>query len=84
MIILAHMTNALVGSYLLKIFVERTKSCLDFSLTYHIVHFALVWYYSRSLPDTFIWYFINACCACVMCVGGEFLCSRDEMRIIQL
>ena len=82
--ILAHITNAFISAYLLKIFVERSKACLDFSLTYYTIHFLLVWYYSRGLPDTFIWYFVNVISACIMCVTAEYLCRREEMKLIPI
>jgi len=82
MIILAHILNSFAGAHLIKLFVERSKACLDFSLTYHMLHFISVWYYSKGIPDTFIWYFINAVSACIMCVASEFLCRREEMKSI--
>lgn len=84
LVILAHVSNALVGAYLLNLFVERTKLCLDFSLTYYGIHLLVVWYYSGSLPDTFIWYFVNVAGAFIMCVFAEFLCSREEMKPIPI
>ena len=84
MIIVAHLANSIVGAYLLKIFVERSKSCLDFSVTHYVIHFVLVWFYTGSIPDTFIWYFINACGIFLMCVGGELLCRREEMKSIPI
>lgn len=84
MIVLAHLANAFVSAYLLMIFVERSRQCLDFSITYYVVHFVCVWYYSRSIPDSFVWYFINIFGACIMCVTSEFLCRREEMRSIPI
>lgn len=84
LVIIAHLANSLVGAYLLRVFVERSKSCLDFSLTYYIIHFICVWYYNKSMPDTFIWYFINACGAFIMCVASEFLCRKEEMKSIPI
>lgn len=84
MVIIAHLSNSFVGAYLLKIFVERSKSCLDFSLTYYTIHLILVWYHTASIPDTFIWYLINGCGLFLMCVGGEFLCRREEIKSIPI
>lgn len=83
-VIIAHLFNPLVSAYLLKIFVERSKSCLDFSITYYLIHFLLVWLYSGSIPDTFIWYFVNSVAACIMCVMGEYLCRREELKLIPI
>lgn len=84
LIILAHLGNSIIGAYLLKTFVERSKSCLDFSITYYVIHFILVWFYSKSIPDTFTWYIINIISACIMCVMAEVLCRREEMLSIPI
>jgi len=84
LIILAHLLNSFMNAYLLKTFVERSKLCLDFSLTYYSIHFICAWYYTRSMPDTFIWYFINVCGIFLMCVTSEFLCRKEEMKSIPI
>lgn len=84
LVIIAHILNSLVGAYLLKIFVERSKSCLDFAVTHYGIHFIIVWCYSKSIPDTFIWYFVNIASACIMCIVAEFLCRREEMKCIPI
>lgn len=84
LVIFAHLANAFAAAYLLKIFVERSKSCLDFSLTHYAIHFFCVWYYSKSIPDTFIWYFVNCVAVCIMCVTAEFLCRKEEMKLIPI
>lgn len=84
MVLVAHLVNPFVSAFLLKVFVERSRSCLDFSITYYFIHFLLVWFYSRSIPDTFIWYFVNSVAACIMCVTGEYLCRREELKLIPI
>lgn len=82
LVILAHLGNAVVAAFFVRYFVERSKSCLDFSLTHYFIHFILVWHYSEGIPDTFIWYFINVASICIMCIVSEFLCRKEEMKLI--
>lgn len=84
LVIISHIANSVIGAHLLKKFVERSKSCLDFSVTYFIIHFLIVWYRTGTMPDTFVWYFVNMMSAFIMCVMGEFLCRREEMKSIPI
>ena len=62
--------------------VQRTKLCLDFTCTVHLFHVIFCWYYNGALPLYFSWWVINLICVAVMCVAGEFLCMRTELRAI--
>ena len=62
--------------------VQRTKLCLDFTCTVHLFHMFFCWYYNGALPLYFSWWVINLICVAVMCVAGEFLCMRTELRAI--
>lgn len=84
MIILAHLTNSFVSAFLIKSFVERSKSCLDFSLTYSVIHFLLVWNYSNTMPDTFLWYLVCATVTTMTCLTSEFLCRREEIKSVPI
>ncbi|XP_015908231.1 protein SYS1 homolog [Parasteatoda tepidariorum] len=85
--------RCLVGSFLLNSlscslalwhFVQRTKLCLDFTVTTHLIHLLFCWCYSSTFPSTFSWWLLNIICVTVMCVCGEFLCMRTEMKAIPL
>lgn len=85
--------RCIVGSYLLNslccslglwYFVQRTKLCLDFTMTAHIFHLIVCWIYNSSFPNTLSWWLLNIVCISVMCVSGEFLCMRTEMKAIPL
>ncbi|KFM65857.1 Protein SYS1-like protein, partial [Stegodyphus mimosarum] len=76
--------NSLCGSLALWYFVQRTKLCLDFTVTAHLIHLIFCWWYSSSFPSTFSWWLLNIMCVTVMCVCGEFLCMRSEMKAIPL
>lgn len=84
LIILAHCINSFVSAFLIKTFVERSKLCLDFSLTYTVIHFILVWYYSKSIPTSFLWYFTYATITTVMCLTSEFLCRHEEIKSVPI
>lgn len=84
MVISAFVLNALVGSFLLWIIVERTKQCLDFSCTWHLIHLIICWFYNGEFPTTFSWWALNLACVTLMCVCGEFLCLRTELQAIPL
>lgn len=81
-VILSFVLNAFIGALALRFIVGRTKLCLDFSCTFHFIHLVICWYYNGTFPSTFSWWFLNAICATLMCVGGEFLCLRIELKEI--
>lgn len=82
-VILAHILNGIPSAYLVKSFVERSKLCLDFTVTHFVINFILVWHYN-SMPDSFLWYFINILSSTIMCVTSEFLCRQEEMKSIPI
>lgn len=81
-VILSFVLNAFVGALTLRFIVGRTKLCLDFTCTYHMVHLFICWFYNGAFPSTFSWWFLNAVCATVMCVCSEFLCLQIELKEI--
>ena len=62
--------------------VQRTKLCLDFSSTVHFLHLVLCTLYNSAPPISATWWVINLVCLTTMCVSGEFLCMRTELRTI--
>ncbi|XP_014661887.1 PREDICTED: protein SYS1 homolog [Priapulus caudatus] len=62
--------------------VQRTKQCLDYSTTVHVVHFLLCWCYNYQMPNTVAWWLLNLVCLILMTVTGEFLCMRTELKAI--
>lgn len=64
--------------------VQRTKQCLDFSSTAHLIHLIVCWYYNGHFPSAFSWWLLNLACLTIMCVSGEFLCMRTELQAIPL
>lgn len=80
--IAAFLFNALTCSLGLWYVVQRTKQCLDYTCTVHLFHVIFCWYFNGVLPNYLSWWIINLICVTVMCVGGEFLCMRTELRAI--
>lgn len=82
LLIAAFFFNALTCSLGLWYVVQRTKLCLDFTCTVHLFHILFCWYYNGAFPHFLSWWVINSICVAVMCVAGEFLCMRTELRAI--
>lgn len=81
--ILALLMNAVAGAFFLLLIVERTKKCLDFAATVHIVHAFLCLVFAGP-PSSLSWWFTTACCCALMTLLGEWLCMRREQREIPL
>ncbi|XP_014250158.1 protein SYS1 homolog isoform X2 [Cimex lectularius] len=86
-------TFVVVGSYLLNSFtgavnlwciVQRTKLCLDFAATAHLIHMILCWIYNGYFPTSLPWWLLNITDASIMCAFGEYLCRGTELKAIPL
>ena len=64
--------------------VQRTKLCLDFTVTTHFIHLLACWYYNGHFPFAFSWWVLNIACTAIMCVCAEFLCLRTQLKEIPL
>lgn len=73
----------LCGSVMLTIIVEKSKKCLDFSLTQLLLHFILTCLYG-GFPTQLQWWIVHIAGTIAMVVFGEYLCSRKEMEDIPL
>lgn len=82
LLVTAFFFNALACSAVLWQVVQRTKQCLDFTCTVHFFHIIICWIYNGYLGNTFSWWVINFICVAFMCVSGEYLCMRTELRAI--
>lgn len=80
----AFVLNSLTCSLGLWYIVGRTKQCLDYTVTVHIFHLVACWLYNSFFPNTLSWWLLNTVCVTLMCVFGEFLCMRTEMKSIPL
>lgn len=84
LVITIFLFNSLVGAVSLWWIVQRTKQCMDFACTAHLIHLVFCWFYNNSFPTSFSWWCLNLVSASVMCVCGEFLCMKTELRAIPL
>nr|CAG4635775.1 EOG090X0FH3 [Artemia franciscana] len=75
---------ALLNAASIWFLVGRTKLCLDFSTTIHILHLLFCWHYSGFFPKTATWWITNILCVAITCVCAEFLCLRSEMKAIPI
>lgn len=83
-IIIIFILNALIGAIALWWLVQRTKQCMDFACTAHLIHLLCCWIYNASFPSTFSWWCLNIISLSIMCVCGEFLCMKTELQAIPL
>ena len=70
-------------SFLLTIIVEKSKMCLDFSVTYFLIHLLISSFYYR-VPATADWWIVHVFAMIVMVLVGEYLCSLRELSDIPL
>jgi len=80
---LAVLLASMLGAFLLAVIVEKSKKCLDFSVTLFMIHFFLCTIYDGP-PATWDWYIVHVLATILMVLVGEFLCSRRELDDIPL
>ncbi|XP_013404457.1 protein SYS1 homolog [Lingula anatina] len=80
----AFVLNSLTCALGLWYTVKRTKLCLDFASTVHLIHLVVCWGYNARFPYTVSWWLVNIICIVLMTVLGEFLCMRSELKAIPL
>ncbi len=79
----AILISSIVGAFLLALIVEKSKKCLDFSITLFFVHFLFCTIYD-GFPASWDWWIVNVFGLIIMVLLGEYLCSRVELREIPL
>ncbi|KAJ8975207.1 hypothetical protein NQ317_000205 [Molorchus minor] len=62
-VISSFVINSLCGALALWYIVQRTKQCMDFSSTWHVIHLVICWLYNGQFPTTFSWWALNIACA---------------------
>lgn len=71
------------SSVLLAIIVEKSKKCLDFSVTLFLIHLvSCIWY--AGMPTKLDWWIVHVLGTIVMILVGEYLCSLKELSDIPL
>nr|CAG4650548.1 EOG090X0FH3 [Sida crystallina] len=84
LVVACYLLNSLIGAASMWAIVQRTKLCLDFSTTAHLLHFVVCCFYNSTWPTSPSWWILQFSCAAITCVIGEFLCLRSEMKAIPL
>lgn len=79
----AVLLSSITGSLLLAIIVEKSKKCLDFSVTLFFIHIIVCTIYD-GIPKTWDWWIVHILGMIIMIVFGEYLCSLRELRDIPL
>ena len=72
------------GAFLLSIIVERSKKCVDFTVTAYFLHVLFCYFWNGILPLEFEFWIAMMMSSFVCASLGEFLCSRSEMEDIPL
>merc|ERR1719410_1483809 len=73
----AVLLSSLTGSVLLAIIVEKSKKCLDFSVTLFFIHFVACSVYD-GIPKSWDWWIVHLLGTIIMIIFGEYLCSLRE------
>mmetsp|Transcript_1594 Transcript_1594/g.2208 ORF Transcript_1594/g.2208 Transcript_1594/m.2208 type:complete len:188 (+) Transcript_1594:75-638(+) len=79
----AILLSSLIGAVLLAIIVEKSKKCLDFSVTLFLIHIVTCSIYG-GFPSTWDWWIVHTMGMIAMVVLGEYLCSKKELSDIPL
>ena len=74
--------NALTCAIGLWYVVKRTKQCLDFAATAHILHLVCCSCFTGAIPTAVSWWLAQIVCVALMTVLGEYLCMRTELKAI--
>ncbi|KAJ2003769.1 hypothetical protein GGI04_002848 [Coemansia thaxteri] len=64
--------------------VERSRLCIDFSLTFFTIHLVLTWCHQRWPPTTLLWWLVVGVSGSVMALGGRAACLRRELLPIAI
>ncbi|KAL7427220.1 hypothetical protein ACHAXH_002182 [Discostella pseudostelligera] len=79
----AVLMSSVIGSLLLAIIVEKSKKCLDFSVTLFLIHIILCSIYD-GCPSTWDWWIVHILGMILMVILGEYCCSKRELSDIPL
>ncbi|KAJ2810188.1 Integral membrane protein of the Golgi, partial [Coemansia furcata] len=65
--------------------VERSRLCIDFSLTFFTIHLLLTWWHQGWAPPTAVfWWIVIVGSGSVMAFGGRAACMRRELLPIAI
>lgn len=72
--VLVVLASALAGSFLLRTIVEKSRKCLDFSVTLYLVHFGACMLYSRFVMPSLGWWIVHFVALVITVVLGTSIC----------
>nr|SVE73873.1 EOG090X0FH3 [Daphnia atkinsoni] len=84
LVVACFLLNSLISATSLWAIVQRTKLCLDFSITAFLLHLVASLIYNSGWPYSASWWVLQFSCVTITCVLAEFLCMRSEMKSIPL
>ncbi|RNA32681.1 SYS1 -like protein [Brachionus plicatilis] len=76
--------SSLISALFLWKLVNRSKQCLDFTVTIFSYHIISSWIYVGSFPSTFVFWFIIVISATAMTLLSEYLCMQSALKDIPL
>ena len=63
----------------MKFIIKRSKLCLDFSLTCHLIHLLTISLYNRQFPLNFLWWSVTILSIWLMTERSRSLCMFQEL-----
>lgn len=72
------------SAYYIKFIIKRSRLCLDFTLTCHLIHAITVIIYNRKFPLNFVWWCVMILSAWVMTERSRSLCLFQELLPISV
>lgn len=76
--------SGFISAYHLKFIIKRSRLCLDFSLTCHLIHLIVVCLYNRQFPLNFVWWSVILVSAWLLTERSRSLCLKKELIPISL
>ncbi|KAG5440060.1 hypothetical protein PCK2_000572 [Pneumocystis canis] len=74
--------SSVSGIFIFFFIIQRSKQVLDFTLTMHLIHFIIVFFYSGHFPSSFIWWIVQMISCIFICLGSEWICMQRELKPI--
>ena len=76
------LAGGLFGGAAIVLVVGRTKLVLDFAATLHVLHLAVVYLYTGTVPANLAWWATMAVSTCTAFLVGSWGCQHRELRPI--
>lgn len=80
----AFVISGFLSAFYLKWIIKRSRLCLDFSLTCHLIHLIVVSLYNRQFPLNFVWWTMVLLSGWLMTEKSRSLCLKKELIPISL